>query len=792
MNNVAQNSKPRWFYAYIFLALFDLVTVAISLYLNDRIISIFKEAAIENRQWAEYQESVTKLAELALNANAPGNDLFETKNLEKEMSAYNKAKAEFLYQLESILTTLYQEHLIEQTQGIVTHLKEAKSSYDNLDLEVSNIFDKYAQNNFSAAASHMSLMDRRYAELASHISLAAKTTQNIQLNYFEKQQLLAHQLKYLEWTIGGCIILMVFGAGIYGKKLLARIQEDETKRQETEKKLLEYAKNLEIAKKEAEISSEHKTQFLANMSHEIRTPINGVLGMLELLGKTQLTQEQKYRVNLAQMSSKSLLAIINDILDFSKVEAGKIEIEAVEFCLRSLIDECVDGFSLQAQSKHVVLSLDATTIEDSPMIGDPGRLRQILSNLISNAVKFTDKGEINIIATLSSNEKNQWVLYCSISDTGIGIPKAALNKLFDSFTQVDASTTRKFGGTGLGLSIVKNLCELMQGEIKVESEEGNGSTFEFSVILKKASSSEKVPPPTAIKARHVMVIEPNESNRSILQNQLERWGAFTLEAKDLSEALIQWQDTIKKGMTIEIILVSLEPQRLDYIDLGEQFNHQLGETSPKLIAMTTIDANNEEQLLKNGYTASFTKPFTYSKLYKILTTVSTNNTAENMAISQEETTSSSTELEDDSHLSEQDSPPWPEISRILLVEDMQINQAVASGILDQLGLDSEIANHGQEAIETLKNADHSNPYTLILMDCQMPQMDGYEATTRIRNGEAGQKYSSIPIIAMTANVMTGDRKKCLDVGMDDYIAKPIEFEILKKSLEKWLCSTNES
>jgi signal transduction histidine kinase/CheY-like chemotaxis protein len=396
---------------------------------------------------------------------------------------------------------------------------------------------------------------------------------------------------------------------------------------------------------EAKSASRAKSDFLANMSHEIRTPMNGVFGMLELLSHESLTKEQHEKINLALSSSENLLKIINDILDFSKIEAGKLVLENIDFDLNELLEEVVEVMKTLADDKSIKLVLDTSEITLGLVKSDPLRIKQVIFNLVGNAIKFTDSGEVSIQASVLKTDEG-CLFSCEIRDTGVGIAQDKINSIFSSFNQADTSTTRNFGGTGLGLSISKRLCELLEGEITVVSQLGIGSCFTISIPLSISSPDKKAMGPAKDEQHE---------------------GKVTVNQKD-----------------------------------------------------TSI-------------------------------------------------------------------PKWSSNTKILLVEDNEINQMVAESVLDHFNLSCDVARHGEEALEKLKSSNKQEPpYTLVLMDCQMPIMDGYEATINIRRGDCGQEYQQIPIVAMTANALAKDKEKCLGVGMSDYFTKPIEHGVMLNILKKWV------
>ncbi|MEM9252411.1 MAG: ammonium transporter [Planctomycetota bacterium] len=516
-------------------------------------------------------------------------------------------------------------------------------------------------------------------------------------------------------------------------------------------------------KHKAEAASRAKSEFLANMSHEIRTPLNGVIGMLDLLSGTTLEAGQARYARIARTSADSLLSLINDILDFSKIEAGKLELEKAPFDLPNLIADVAEMFAARAEKKHIELIGHAKPGVPQHVTGDPERLRQILVNLVSNAVKFTESGEVVMQAEPIDDPQGEPMIRFTVRDTGIGIPPDRQDRLFRLFSQVDASTTRRFGGTGLGLAICKQLAEAMGGRIGVESEPGQGSTFWFTIRAPRCEAGD-VPKPRAdrLAGLQVLVVDDNATNREILAEQLGRWDIRTVCVESARDAMAALKDPERGGGTFDLVVLDMMMPEVDGKALAEMIREDKAFDDLRLMILSSMgDSLPIEELRRLQILGCLTKPVRQSKLFDAIA----------LAMGSGET------------LTQAEAGPTasPDARRlrgvrVLVAEDNEVNQLVARELLKKLGIDATIAGNGREAVEKLKQ---DRGFDAVLMDCQMPELDGFEATGELRRLEAEGAVSPrlggrLPIVALTANAIKGDRERCLDAGMDGYVTKPID------------------
>jgi PAS domain S-box-containing protein len=521
---------------------------------------------------------------------------------------------------------------------------------------------------------------------------------------------------------------------------------------------------MELARESAEEASKIKSQFLANMSHEIRTPMYGVLGMLELLSEASLSAPHREYLQAAQHSGQLLLNVINDILDFSRIEAGKFTLEDTDFDIGKIVEDCVTLLSERAWRKGVELLCFISDQVPRTARGDPGRFNQVLMNLIGNAVKFTERGEITVRVDANTEEENHIVLSCEVKDTGVGIPEEIQPHLFQPFTQADGSTSRRFGGSGLGLVISKQLVEKMGGHIELSSKPGEGSVFRFQISLTHPRQ-ERQPLPWSVAGKRILIVDDNANNRLILSSYLNRWGIQCGNAADASEALQQLRTAFDARQPWQAAIIDWQMPGMDGLELARTIRNNPSLAGIRLLLLSSLGQPIED-IQNCGIDMHLHKPVRKSQLYDALLTL----------IGQPVPTDRKTE-------SNEASTALGLRGHVLLVEDNEVGQQIGLTMLQRLGLTVELANNGHEAIA----ATAATPFDAVLMDCQMPDIDGFEATRTIRQREQLRGNGRrTPIIALTANAMQGDREACLEAGMDDYLAKPLAATTLVATLQRWL------
>jgi two-component system, sensor histidine kinase and response regulator len=566
----------------------------------------------------------------------------------------------------------------------------------------------------------------------------------------------------LKWILTTKVPLVNKDGTVIG---IVGLHRDITKQKQTEE-------SLKHAKEAAEAASRAKSEFLANMSHEIRTPLNGVVGMTELALTTDLTSEQREYLDTVKLSADALLTVINDILDFSKIEAGKIDLEMIDFNVRDHLEATLKTLAFRGDEKGLELLCEVAPEVPEIARGDSNRIRQVVVNLVGNAIKFTDEGEVALKVRVDAEEGSDRILHFTVSDSGVGIPAEKLKLIFEPFSQADNSTTRKYGGTGLGLSISAHLVEMMGGKIWVESEVGRGSQFHFTARLATSESTIEVgtiAPPEILRGVKVLVADDNRTNRRILEGMLKRWEMKPTSVGAGEDALIALSSALDAGAPYGLVLTDMHMPKMDGFGLIERIR-QSPELSTGIIMMLTSAGHRGDAVRcqELGVAAYLLKPVRQSELREAIARV----------LGARERKGAIPLI---TRYSLGDAVEPQAVLRVLVAEDNAVNQRLASRLLEKRGHRVTVTANGREAVEALANQS----FDLVLMDIQMPEMDGFEATAVIRERES-QDGTHIPIIALTANAMKGDRERCLAVGMDGYLSKPIVSQELDELLETYL------
>ena len=732
-------SRLRWHHLYFALAAFDLLTISGSLWLSHRITELYAQSVTENREWGHRLAHYAELSQRAGDVNAPGNDVFDSQDSDVQRERMRTAYEAFNTGVGQARTELMAANDPSVTARLLDGVGEIEAAMAGMVEEAELIFGFFDRGEAKQAGERMATMDRKYAEVITGFARLNAAVREIQERMFAAQGDAVEDLRRHERVIAAFILIMIGGVTLYGHKLAQAMRRSDQERAER-------THELETAHAMAEAASRAKSNFLSNMSHEIRTPMNGVLGMLDLLKGSGLTPAQLRNAEIAHQSAASLLAIINDILDLSRIESGRFELELQPFDLPSSMEMVVEVLAREAFRKNIDLHLRIDGQVPARVVGDATRLRQVLLNLIGNGIKFTETGEVVVSLTIDANPG---FLRVEVMDTGVGIAPDVIDTLFQPFAQADSSIRRRYGGTGLGLSICRELVTRMGGTIDLTSQPGSGTTVTLRLPREAAGTDTAAGTAMVLRGRHVMVMVGSPTVRAIAAAYLVEAGASVgvvepgVEREDANGAvwLIDDQaaarvapDLVARGAAV--VVLTEDTATVDRISVAAP--HRLTSLHRPLMRGDLLHAMNRV-LSPAGTPGRVTPPPPRE-------------------------------------------PASPTVAlRVLLAEDNPTNVLVASRYLKKLGCTVVHAANGALAMEALKG----DPFDLVLMDCQMPELDGLSATRGIRAWERERGRARIPIIAVTANAFADDREACLAAGMDDHISKPFTMAQLSAAIRRW-------